>query len=155
MKYPVLMTVSAIQRIVGWIAVAIGIIMIFSGLAGTANGQQNPYSAMAGIASLTSGFGIAIAGLFLVYAGESAKVLTDIEANTERTAEVLRTALQLLRQGAPAPVSASGAAVAASAGGAAAAATERCLHDWQVDSRLGFANRCSKCGTVRGAGGTR
>ena len=145
MKYPVLMTVTTIQIIGGWVAVGIGVIMILLGLAAVSNGQQNPYGAMAGVAQLTTGFGLAIAGLFMVHAGEVSKVLTDIEANTARSAE----ALVALRQvQAPAPIPPASAPPANSE---SLIRPNRCAHDWQVEqeNRDSLQEQCVRCGATR------
>ena len=143
-KYPVLMTVSSIQIIVGWIAVVIGIIMVLMGLAGVANGQQNPYGAMAGMAQLTSGFAIAIAGLFVVHAGELSKVITDIEANTARSADALRAAFGTGQSSTPAASAVQEAAETTTG-------STGCAHTWQLVQEDGttLRQRCTSCGAPR------
>ena len=100
-RYLVLRAFSAVLRILGWIAVVLGLIVIAVGLFGAFEPSAYMMGAMAGWRISGGGIGIVVTGLLMVLYGELLEVFADIEVNTRRTAEVIERLATALPRAAP------------------------------------------------------
>lgn len=74
-------------RVVGWLAVAGGVVYCLSGIGGDESGRVR---IMVGASAACGSFGLVFLGVVLSAAGEAAHALARIVLNTERTAEAFR-----------------------------------------------------------------
>jgi len=88
-RYLVLRAFSLILRVVGWIAVIIGIVSFGWGLYELLRPATETMAIVAARDAVGGGVGTVLFGLILVLYGEVIEVFFDIEANTRRTAEVV------------------------------------------------------------------
>lgn len=88
-RYLVLRAFSLILRIIGWVGVAVGIILFVVGLINMMGSASDFSAVIAAREMLEGGIGLVIAGLVCVLYGEMIEVFFDIEANTRRTAEMI------------------------------------------------------------------
>ncbi len=95
-KYPVVRTIAALLRFIGWVAVILAILVLTWGIVDFARAFQaynnNQYSAsipleaIQGLAKIGVALGIAFAGLISIFIGEVAQIFIDVEENTSRAA---------------------------------------------------------------------
>jgi uncharacterized membrane protein len=88
-RYFVLRAFSLILRIVGWVGVAVGLVLFVVGLVNMLGASTNLSDVIAARDMLGAGVGLVIAGLVSVLYGEIIEVFFDIEANTRRAAEMI------------------------------------------------------------------
>lgn len=100
-RYVVLRTFSAVLRIMGWIAVVLGLIIIAVGLFDALEPSAHMMGAMMGWRVSGGGVGIVVTGLLLVLYGELLEVFADIEVNTRHTAELIEHLAAAVRRPAP------------------------------------------------------
>jgi len=88
-RYIVLRAFSLILRIIGWVGVAVGLILFVVGLVNMLSTSGDLTAMVAARDMVGGGVGLIIAGLVCVLYGEIIEVFFDIEANTRRTAEMI------------------------------------------------------------------
>ncbi|HUC18000.1 MAG TPA: hypothetical protein VMA37_09970 [Acetobacteraceae bacterium] len=88
-RYLVLRAFSLILRIIGWVGVAVGLILFVVGLVNIMGSSSDVSAVIAARDMLGAGVGLVIVGLVCVLNGEIIEVFFDIEANTRRTADMI------------------------------------------------------------------